>query len=220
MAIDYFAVPARSVLKPIDLVDAFNTLSYFCFSLVKSDIVSEALRPAQHRHFSSTGIIPIIETYTTTIWDLLRKEGSRFEGVSTPLHDLVHPVLYQASVRALFGCSFPVVEFYEPFNDFDKSFHLSLAGVPRVFLRKHVRGLAAMDELLEKYFDGPHEDASGSVLENEQVMRDQGHVCFHLTTGDLVFPLKSDPRIRKPSRRSLFVPFSLYWKTHRTRRIG
>jgi len=176
---------------------------------MKSDIVSEVLLPAQHRHFSSTGIVPTIETYTATIWDLLRKEGARFEGTSTPLHDFIRPVLYQASAYALFGCSFPVAESYEPFNDFDKSFHLSIAGVPRVFLRKHVEGLATMDELFEKYFDGPHEDASGTVLENEQVIREQGHVRFRPITGDLELPLKSDPRIQKPSRRSLFVSFSL-----------
>ena len=176
---------------------------------MKSDIVSEVLRPAQHRHFSSTGIVPIIEIYTATIWDLLRKEGARLEGISTPLYDFIRPMLYQASAYALFGCSFPVAESYEPFNDFNKSFHLSLAGVPRVFLRKHVEGLATMDELFEKYFDGPHEDASGSVLENEQVIREQGHVCFHLTTGDIELLLKYDSRIQKPSRRSLFVSFLL-----------
>jgi len=176
---------------------------------MKSDIVSEVLRPSQHRHFSPTGLILTIETYTTAVWDQLRKEGSRFEGISTPLHDFVRPVLYQASAYAFYGRSFPVAELYEPFSDFDKSFHLSLAGVPRVFLRKHVRGLAAMDELLEKYFDGPHEDASGFVLENEEVIREQGHVRFHPITGDLELPLKYHPRIRKPSRRSLFVSFSL-----------
>jgi hypothetical protein len=143
---------------------------------MKSDITSKVLHPAQHKYLSPTGIIPIIESYTTAVWDLLEKEGSRFEGVSTPLRDFVLPVLYQASAYAFFGRSCPVVESYEPFNDFDGDFHLLLAGVPRVFLRKHIEGLATMHRLFEKYFDSPHDDASELVLENEQVIRNQGYV--------------------------------------------
>jgi len=164
---------------------------------MKLDIVSETLRP-QHRHFSPTGLIPTTETYTIVIWDLLRKEGSRFEDVSTPLRDFIRPVLYQASAYAFCGRSCPVAELYEPFDDFENNFHLSLAGIPRVFLRKHVEGLVTMNRLLEKYFDGPHEDALEFVLENEQVIRDQGHVCFNLTTGDLKLLVKCGFRIQKP----------------------
>ncbi|KAF9646735.1 cytochrome P450 [Thelephora ganbajun] len=156
-------------------------------SLIKSDLLSNVLRPAQHRHLSPTGLGPTIESHTTAVWDLLEKEGSRFAGVSTPLRDFVLPVLYQSSTHAFFGRSCPVLESYQAFNDFDSNFHLLLAGVPRIFLRKSTEGLATMNRLFEKYFDGPHEDASEYVLESERVIRDQGYdskavgayfVCF------------------------------------------
>ena len=147
---------------------------------MKSDITSQVLHPAQHKYLSPIGVVPIMESYTTAVWDLLEKEASRFEGVSTPLRDFALPVLYQASGYAFFGRSCPIVESYGPFNDFDGSFHLQLAGVPRVFLRKHLEGLATLQRLFEKYFDGPHDDASEFVLENERVVRNQGYVCFTL----------------------------------------
>jgi len=177
---------------------------------LKSDLASEILHPAQHKHLSPTGVVPIAESYTAAVWGLLEKEGSRFEGASIPLRDFVLPVIYQASAHAFFGRSCPIVESYQPFNDFDGDFYLLLAGVPRVFLRKHLEGLATMHRLFEKYFDNPHEDASGLVLENEKAIRDQGYVCFHS-----VFAIKRglliecNHRIRKPLRLSLFPSSSL-----------
>ena len=178
---------------------------------MKSDITSKVLFPIQHKHLSSTGIIPVIEPYTMAVWDLLGKEGSRFEGVSTPLHDFVLPVLYQASAYTFFGRSCPVAESYEPFNDFDKSFHLLLAGFPRVFLRKHVKGLATMHRLFEKYFDDPHDDASELVLENERVMRNHGYVCSRSSSTVNVpgLLIECDSRIRTPSGLSLFLSYSV-----------
>jgi len=122
------------------------------------------------------------KAFGRAVWDLLEKEGSRFEGVSTPLRDFILPVLYQASAYASFGRSCPVLESYEPFTDFDRTFHLLLASIPRIFLRKHIRGLDTMHELFEKYFDDPHEDASELVLKNEQVICNQGYAYFHLTS--------------------------------------
>ncbi|KAF9642732.1 cytochrome P450 [Thelephora ganbajun] len=182
-----FAVPARPVLKRIHSIDTLDVLTVFCFSLMKSDPLSKVLRPAHHRHLSPTGIGPTIEFYTTAVWDLLEKEGSRFAGVSTPLRDLVLPVLYQSSAYAFFGRSCPVLESYQAFNDIDTDFHLLFAGVPRIFLRKSTEGVATMNRLFEKYFDGPHEEASEYVLESERMIRDQGYdskavgaylVCF------------------------------------------
>jgi len=144
---------------------------------MESDITPKVLFPIQHKHLLPTNIIPVVESYTTAVWDLLEREGSRLEGVSTPLHDFVLPVFYKASVYAFFGRSYPVAELYEPFNDFDGSFHLSIAGLPRMFLKKSTEGLATMHRLLGKYFDGPHDDASEAVLEIEQVMRGNGYVC-------------------------------------------
>ena len=145
---------------------------------MRSDITHKVLHPAQHKYLSPTGVIPIIESYTTAVWDLLWQEGSRFEGVSIPLRNFVLPVLYQASAYAFFGRSSLSEESYEPFNDFDTDFYWSLVGVPRIFLKKHAKGLATMHRLFEEYFDKPHKDASEFVLENEQVMRNQGYVCF------------------------------------------
>ena len=147
---------------------------------MNSDLPAKVLHPVQHKYLSPTGVVPITKAYTTAVWNILEKEGARFQGTSTPLRDFVLPVLYQSSAYAFFGASCPVVESYEPFIDFDRDFHLFLAGVPRIFLRKHLKGLATMHRLFEKYFEGPHEDASQMVLENEQVIRDQGHVCFLL----------------------------------------
>ena len=188
----------------------FHTLTVCCFRLIKSDITSEILHPALQKHLSPTGIIPIVESYTTAVQDLLEKEGSGFEGISTPLHDFVLPVLYQASAYAFFGRSFPAVESYKPFHDFDGSFHLLLAGAPRIFLRKHVNGLTAMHRLLEKYFDGPHDDASAVVSENEQVVRGYGYVCFsfEVYTGKIGLLMKYN-RIRTPSGCSSPLSYSL-----------
>ena len=177
---------------------------------MKSDITHKVLHPAQHKYLSPTGVIPIIESYTTAVWDLLWKEGSRFEGVSIPLRNFVLPVLYQASAYAFFGRSCPAEETYGPFNDFDRSFHLLLAGVPRVFLRKHIEGLAAMHRLFERYFDGPHKDASEFVLENERVVRDQGYVGPHsISMVDFGLLIGCDFRIRRPWGLILFLSCSL-----------
>ena len=149
---------------------------------MKSEIVSEILHPAQHKYLSPTGVVPIVESYAMAVWELLEKEGSRFEGVSTPLLDFALPVLYQASAYAFFGRSCPVVESYKPFHEFDGTFHLLLAGIPRVLLRKHAHGLATLHRLFEEYFDGPHDDASEFVLEAERVLRSHGYVCFRSTS--------------------------------------
>ena len=177
---------------------------------MKSDIILELLYPTQHKHLSATSIVPVIESYTTVVWDLLEKEGSRLEGVSIPLRDFVLPVLYQASGYAFFGRSCPVTESYEPFNDFNRTFHLLLAGVPRVFLRKNVRGLATMHRLFEKHFDGPHDDASELVLENERVMRDHGYVCSRLSsTGNFGLLIEFCSRIRTSSGLSFSLSYSV-----------
>ena len=153
---------------------------------MKSDITSEILHPTQHKYLSSTGIIPVVESYTTAVWELLGREGSKVEGVSTPLLDFALPMIYQASAYAFFGRSCPAVESYQPFRDFDETFHLVLAGVPRLFLRKHVKGLATMQNLFKEYFDGPHDDASDLVLDNERVLRSHDYVCSRSTcTGEL-----------------------------------
>ena len=147
---------------------------------MKSDLTSEVLFPTQHRHLSPTATLLLIESYTTAVWDILEKEGHGLEGVGTPLRDFVLPVFYQASSHAFFGRSCPAMELYGPFNDFDRDFHLALAGVPRVFLRKHVEGLTTLHRLFERYFDGPHEDAPELVLETERTMRSHGYVRFSL----------------------------------------
>jgi hypothetical protein len=173
---------------------------------MKSDIIPKVLYPTQHKHLSPTGIIPVIESYTTAVWGLLEKEGPRLEGVSTLLSDFVLPVFYQASVHAFFGRSYSVAESFEAFNDFDRTFHLSLAGVPRVFLRKSTTGLATMHRLLEEYFDGPHDDASEFVLEIEQVMRKHGYVCSRLSsTVNFGLLIEFYSRIRKPPGLSLLL---------------
>jgi hypothetical protein len=144
---------------------------------MKSDLTSQILHPAQHKYLSPTEVVSIVESFTTAVWELLEKEGSKLEGVSTPLLNFVLPVLYQSSADAFFGRSFPAVETYEPFRDFDRTFHLSLAGVPRALLREHTKGLHNMHRLFEKYFDGPHDDASELVLGTERVVRSHGYVC-------------------------------------------
>src|SRR5882762_980498 len=100
---------------------------------MKSDITSEILHPTQHKYLSSTGVVPAIESYSTAVWEVLEKEGSKFKGVSTPLLDFALPVLFQASAHAFFGRSCPAVESYKPFRDFDRTFHFALAGLPRFF---------------------------------------------------------------------------------------
>lgn len=152
--INYFGVPAN---------------------LMKSDVISKIIHPAQHKHLSSTGIAPVIESYTATVWELLERKGSRLEGTSFQLLDFVLPVLYEASAYAFFGRSCPVAETYGPYYDFDRMIHLAISGLPRLFLRKHTKGLATMQRSFERYFDGPHDDASELVLENEQVMRSHGY---------------------------------------------
>ena len=129
---------------------------------------------------SPRAVIPIAESFTTNVWDLLRKECSRLEGVSTPLLDFISPLFYQASVCAFFGSSYPVAESYKPWCDFYGTIHSSLAGAPRFLLKKHLKALFTLHKLMEKHLDGPHDDAPELVLENERVMRSHGFVCFYL----------------------------------------
>ena len=179
MAIECFDIPARFVLAQIHSIwRLFNSLAQLVgSSLMKSEITPEILHPTQRKCLSPMGVVPIVESFATAVWGLLEKEGPKLEGVSTPLLDFVLPVLYQSSAYAFFGRSCPAAESYEPFRDFDRTFHLLLAGVPRVFLRKHTKGLHDLRRLFEKYFDSPHNDASEFVLGNERVVRDHGYVC-------------------------------------------
>ena len=131
---------------------------------MRSDVTSKILHPTQHEYLSPTGIIPVVESYMTAVWDSLEKEGPKLEGVSIPLRSFVLFMLYGPSAYAFFGRSCPVVESYEPFNDFDDAFYLLVAGVPRVFLRRNLERLATLRRLFKKYFDGPHDDASEFVL--------------------------------------------------------
>ena len=210
MSINCFNIPAGSVLKRTISIERPTKLLGFYPSLMKSDITSKILHPAQHKYLSPTDIVPIMKSYTPAVWDLLKEEGSKLEGISTPLHDFVLPVLYQASAYAFFGRSCPVVESFEPFHDSDGPFHLLLAGVPRYFLGKHIERLATMQKLFEKYFDSPHEDASQLVLENEQVIRNHGYVRFHLTsTGNLRLLIECDSRVRTRLRLSSSLSSSL-----------
>ena len=176
-----------------------STLIFHYFSLAKSEVASKILYPTLHRYLSATEIIPIVESYTTTTWDLLEREGSMLEGVGTPLSDFVIPVVSQASGYAFFGRSFSAAEFCKPLNDFNGGFHLFLAGLPRAFLKKHTNGLAKMQWMFERYFDGPHDDASELVLESEQVMRKHGYVCLFLkSAGNLGSLTEHYSRIRAP----------------------
>lgn len=204
MSINCFNIPAGSVLKRTISIERPTKLLGVYSSLMKSDIPSKILHPAQHKPLPPTGIVPIMKSRTQAVWDLLKEEGSKLEGISTPLHDFIQPVLYQASAYALFGRSCPVVESFEPFHDF------LLAGVPRFFLGKHIERLATMQKLLEKYFDSPHEDASCLVLENEQVVRNHGYVRFHLTsTGNFRLLIECDSRVRTRLRLSSSLSSSL-----------
>lgn len=170
---------------------------------MKSEVTSKLLHPIQHKYLSSTGVAPAVESYTAVVWELLEKEGSKFEGASTPLLDFVSPLIYQASAYAFYGRSCPAVESYKPFRDFDRTFHLALAGVPRVFLREHAKGLATMQKLFGEYFDRPHDDASELVLENEQVLRSHGYVRLRsMSMINLEF-IERDSRIRAASGLSL-----------------
>lgn len=175
---------------------------------MNSDITSEILHPTQHKFLSPAGIVPTVESYTATVWEILKKEGSKFEGVSTPLLDFAMPVIYQASAYAFFGRSCPAVESYKPFRDFDRTFHLALAGVPRFFLREHAEGLATLQKLFAKYFDGPHDDASELVLENERALRSHNYVRLWFTpreTWGLLIGRYS--RIRRRSGLSLLLSY-------------
>ena len=175
---------------------------------MKPELASEILHPNQHKHLSPTGIAPVIESYSRIVWDALEKEGSRVKGASTPLLDFALPVIYQASAYAFFGRSCPTTETYEPFRDFDRKFHLALAGVPRFFLGEHAKGLATLQKLFEVYMDGPHDDASELVLENERVLRSHNHVRLLSTVlmGNLGLSLMIElgSRIRRPSALSSF----------------
>jgi len=207
MTLDISAVPLQLTFAEFPQGQRWNepivqsissTLIVYCFSLIHSDVTSKLLYPALQRYLSPTGIIPTVESYTIAACELLEKNGSRLEGVSTPLHDFVLPVVYQASAYAFFGRSFPAEGLWGPFNDFGGSFHLMLAGVPRDLLRTHVNGLATMHKLLREYFDGPHDDASELVLESEQVMRNHGYVRYVSTPGNIETLIQRDSRIRTP----------------------
>ena len=167
---------------------------------MESGVIFKTVRPNVYKMLSPRTVIPIAESFTTNVWDLLRKECSRLEGVSTPLLDFGRlgasrepaepdpttqgsrrsPLFYQASVCAFFGSSYPVAESYKPWCDFYGTIHSSLAGAPRFLLKKHLTALFTLHKLMEKHLDGPHDDAPELVLENERVMRSHGFVCFCL----------------------------------------
>ena len=138
-----------------------------------------------HKLLSPKFVQPVVDKYTALTYDHLEERASQYNGLSVALRDFIVPLTFQASGHAFFGQHCPVDDLFKPFKLFDNSFHLFLAGLPKVFLKAPV---AALDDLAtiieEKYLSRPNvmDDACDMVKEYDGMVKEAGFVSSSLRT--------------------------------------
>jgi hypothetical protein len=141
--------------------------------------MQETLFPTSHKLLSPKYVQPVVDKYTALTYQHLEERANDYNGLNAALRDFIVPITFRASSHAFFGQHCPVNDLLEPFKLFDGSFHLLLAGVPKVFMKGPANALDELSTVIENYFlkpDAP-DDASDVAKEYERIIKEGGFVC-------------------------------------------
>lgn len=141
--------------------------------------MQETLFPTGHKLLSPKYVQPAVDKFIALTYQYLEERANQYDGLNIALRDFIVPLTFDGSGHAFFGKDCPVHDLFEPFKLFDDSFHLLLAGVPKMFMKGPV---SALDELTtiveEKYLSKPGavDDASHLIKEYERIIKEGGFV--------------------------------------------
>jgi hypothetical protein len=141
--------------------------------------MQETLFPTSHKLLSPKYVQPVVDKYTALTYQHLEERANDYNGLNVALRNFIVPITFRASSHAFFGQHCPVNDLLEPFKLFDGSFHLLLAGVPKVFMKGPANALDELATVIENYFlkpDAP-DDASDVAKEYERIIKEGGFVC-------------------------------------------
>ena len=141
--------------------------------------MQETLFPINHKLLSPKYVQPIVDKYTALTYQHLKERANLYNGMNVALRDFIVPLTFDASGHAFFGKDCPIHDLFGPFSLFDNSFHLLLAGVPKIFMKGPVNALDELATILEeRYLSKPNalDDASDVIKEYERVIKEGGFV--------------------------------------------
>ena len=141
--------------------------------------MQETFLPMNHRLLSPKYVQPVIDKYIALTYQHLEERATKYNGLKTPLRDFVVPLTFEAAGHTFLGKDCPVSDLYEPFKQFDDSFHLLVAGVPKMFMKGPVNALNKLTTIIEeKYLSKPDalDDASDMIREYDRIAKEGGFV--------------------------------------------
>ena len=145
--------------------------------------MQETLFPMNHKLLSPAYVQPIVDKYIVLTYQYLEERANQYNGLNVALRDFIVPLTFDASGHAFFGKDCPVHDLFKPFKLFDDSFHLLLAGVPRMFVKGPVNALDELTTIIEERYlskPGALDDAFDVIKEYERMIKESGFVSrFH-----------------------------------------
>ena len=143
--------------------------------------MQETFFPMTHNLLSPKYVQPIVDKYIALTYQYLEERANKYDGLNTALREFIVPLTFDASGHAFFGKDCPVGDLFEPFRLFDNSFHLFLAGIPKIFMKGPVNALDQLTTIIEeRYLLKPDalDDASDVVKECERITKAGGFVSY------------------------------------------
>ena len=141
--------------------------------------MQETMFPMSHKLLSPKHVQPVVDEYITLTHRYLEERANQYNGLNITLKDFIVPLTFEASAHAFFGEACPVGDLLEPFKVYDNSFHLFLAGVPKVFMNGPVKALHRLATIIDEgYLSKPEalDDASDMIKAYDRITRDDGFV--------------------------------------------
>ena len=141
--------------------------------------MQETFFPMNQKLLSPKYVQPIVDKFIALTYQNLEERANKYDGLNIALREFIVPLTFDASGHAFFGKDCPVDDLFEPFKLFDNSFHLLLAGIPKIFMRGPANALDQLATILEeRYLLKPDalDDASDIVKECDRITREGGFV--------------------------------------------
>ena len=142
-------------------------------------MMQETMFPASHKLLSPKYVQPTVDKYIALIYRYLEERMDQYDGLNIPLRDFIVPLTFEASGHAFFGKNCPASDLLKPFRLFDASFHLLLAGIPKIFMKSPAKALDQLTTIVEeRYLSKPDalDDASEIVKAYDSILKDDGFV--------------------------------------------
>ena len=98
--------------------------------------IEDEVYPGAFRHFSNSGLSVTTSRYSGRLLKTFRSIGSSISNQPISLWNLVFPISYTSSSKAIFGDSFPESTFSN-FVTFDEGFTLLASHLPAIFTRTY-----------------------------------------------------------------------------------